>query len=170
MESGPPLDAARAEAPTMTVSKRINEELSVRNSGFSREPRNQNCTSRKERIKILEAFQKNKETKSVILGRTENIISIHPRIVDSWIQFQTSKNPTHSQMHILSFLCCKLPIQQPKVSFDSSSMHITCNFDRTRSTGESEYEGGTDLHQRRRARTRLNWLAVSPVPHAPNLA
>jgi hypothetical protein len=104
MESGPPLDAARAEAPAMTVRNRINEEQSVRNSGFSREPRNQNCTSRKERTKILEAFQKNKETKSTILGRTENIISIRLRIVDSWIQFQTSRNPTHSQMLILSFL------------------------------------------------------------------
>jgi hypothetical protein len=104
MESGPPLDAATAEAPTMTVSNRINEELSIRNSGFSRKPRNQNCTSHKERIKILEAFQKNKETKSAILGRTDNIISIRPRIVDSWIQFQTSRNPTHLQMHILSFL------------------------------------------------------------------
>jgi hypothetical protein len=46
MESGPPLDAARAEAPAMRVSNCINEEQSVRNSGFSREPRNQNCTSR----------------------------------------------------------------------------------------------------------------------------
>jgi hypothetical protein len=64
-------------------------------------------------------------------------------------------------MHILSFSCCKVPIQQPKVDFDSSSMHITCNFDRTRSSGESEYEGGTDLHPRRHPRTRLHWLAAS---------
>jgi hypothetical protein len=104
MESGPPLDAARAEAPAITVRNRIKEEQSVRNSGFSREPRNQNCTSRKERTKILEAFQKNQETKSTIPRRTENIISIHPRIIDSWIHFQTSRNPTHSQIHILSFL------------------------------------------------------------------
>jgi hypothetical protein len=104
MESRPPLDAARAEASAMTVSNRINEEQSVRNSGFSREPRNENCTSRKKRTKILEAFQKNQETKSTILGCTENIISIRPRIIDSWIHFQTSTNPTHSQMHRLSFL------------------------------------------------------------------
>jgi hypothetical protein len=32
MESGPPLDAARAEVSAMTVSNRINEEQSVRNS------------------------------------------------------------------------------------------------------------------------------------------
>jgi hypothetical protein len=64
-------------------------------------------------------------------------------------------------MNILSFLCCKVPIQQLKVGFDSSSMHITCNFDRTRSSGESEYEGGTDLHPRRRPRTRLHWRAAS---------
>jgi hypothetical protein len=104
MESGPPLDAARAEPSAMTVRNRVNEEQSAGNSGFSRERRNQNCTSRKERTKILETIQNNQETKSVILGRTENIISIRPRIVDSWIQFQTSRNPTHSQMHILSFL------------------------------------------------------------------
>jgi hypothetical protein len=104
MESGPPLDAARAEAPAMTVRNRINKEQSVRNSGFSREPRNQSCTSRKERTKILEAFQKNKETKSAILGCTENIISICSRIIDTWIHFQTSRNPTHSQKDILSFL------------------------------------------------------------------
>jgi hypothetical protein len=145
----------------MTVSNRINEEQSVRNSRFSREPRNQNCTSRKERTKILEAFQKNQETESAILGCTENIILVRPRIVDSWIQFQTSRNPTHSQMHILSFLCCKVPIQHPKVGFDSSSVHINCNFDRTRSSEESEYKGGTDLHPRRCARTRLHWLAAS---------
>jgi hypothetical protein len=40
MESRPPLDAARADAPAMKVSNHINEEQSVRNSGFRREPRN----------------------------------------------------------------------------------------------------------------------------------
>jgi hypothetical protein len=91
MESVPPLDAARAEASAMTVSNRINEDQSVRNSRFSREPRNQNCTSRKARTKILEAFQKNQETKSMILGRTENIILIRPRIVDSSICFKNQE-------------------------------------------------------------------------------